>query len=49
MAANGELVFNNWRIMHGRSAFDGVRRICGAYSRCPRRDDLHMFSLTLGK
>lgn len=25
-------VFDNWRVMHGRSAFEGVRRICGAYS-----------------
>ncbi|CAJ0551919.1 Ff.00g058980.m01.CDS01 [Fusarium sp. VM40] len=25
------LIFNNWRIMHGRSAFQGTRRICGAY------------------
>ncbi|KAK9243089.1 hypothetical protein V1506DRAFT_407227 [Lipomyces tetrasporus] len=25
------LIFDNWRIMHGRSAFDGERRLCGAY------------------
>ncbi|KAK9465817.1 hypothetical protein V1512DRAFT_264795 [Lipomyces arxii] len=25
------LIFDNWRVMHGRSAFDGERRLCGAY------------------
>lgn len=30
------LVFDNWRVMHGRSAFTGKRRICGAYIN---RDD----------
>ncbi|KAK4227111.1 putative Trimethyllysine dioxygenase [Podospora fimiseda] len=25
------LIFDNWRVLHGRSAFEGVRRICGAY------------------
>lgn len=30
------LVFDNWRVMHGRSAFTGIRRICGAYIN---RDD----------
>ncbi|KAK4191349.1 putative Trimethyllysine dioxygenase [Podospora australis] len=30
------LVFDNWRVLHGRSAFEGVRRICGAYIN---RDD----------
>ncbi|ELQ38131.1 trimethyllysine dioxygenase [Pyricularia oryzae Y34] len=25
------LIFNNWRVLHGRSAFEGVRRICGGY------------------
>ncbi|KAK4179532.1 putative Trimethyllysine dioxygenase [Triangularia setosa] len=29
-------VFDNWRVMHGRSAFEGIRRICGAYIN---RDD----------
>jgi trimethyllysine dioxygenase len=28
------LIFDNWRVMHGRSAFTGKRRICGAYSEC---------------
>lgn len=27
-------VFDNWRVLHGRSAFTGIRRICGAYSEC---------------
>ncbi|KAM7219949.1 Trimethyllysine dioxygenase [Rhypophila decipiens] len=30
------LVFDNWRVLHGRSAFQGVRRICGGYIN---RDD----------
>ncbi|KAF5002640.1 hypothetical protein FGRMN_178 [Fusarium graminum] len=30
------LIFDNWRVMHGRSAFKGTRRICGAY--IPRDD-----------
>lgn len=25
------VVFDNWRVLHGRSAFTGHRRICGAY------------------
>jgi trimethyllysine dioxygenase len=27
------LIFDNWRVLHGRSAFTGIRRICGAYSK----------------
>ncbi|KAK3327883.1 trimethyllysine dioxygenase [Cercophora scortea] len=30
------LIFDNWRVLHGRSAFTGTRRICGAYIN---RDD----------
>lgn len=30
------LIFDNWRVLHGRSAFTGKRRICGAYLN---RDD----------
>ncbi|OAG08024.1 Trimethyllysine dioxygenase [Paraphaeosphaeria sporulosa] len=30
------LVFDNWRVLHGRSEFTGKRRICGAYIN---RDD----------
>jgi trimethyllysine dioxygenase len=30
------LVFDNWRVLHGRSAFTGERRVCGAYLN---RDD----------
>lgn len=26
--------FDNWRILHGRSAFTGQREMCGAYSTC---------------
>jgi len=28
------LIFDNWRVLHGRSAFTGKRRICGGYSTC---------------
>lgn len=24
-------VIDNWRVMHGRAAFTGQRRMCGAY------------------
>ncbi|KAL2114583.1 hypothetical protein VUR80DRAFT_4566 [Thermomyces stellatus] len=30
------IIFDNWRVLHGRSAFEGVRRICGGYIN---RDD----------
>jgi trimethyllysine dioxygenase len=30
------LIFDNWRVLHGRSAFTGRRRICGGYIN---RDD----------
>jgi trimethyllysine dioxygenase len=30
--ADNLLVFDNWRVLHGRSAFTGKRRICGGYS-----------------
>jgi trimethyllysine dioxygenase len=26
-------VFDNWRVLHGRSAFTGARRMCGAYCK----------------
>jgi trimethyllysine dioxygenase len=33
------LIFDNWRVLHGRSAFSGKRRICGGYGKlltlCP--------------
>ncbi|PQE04145.1 trimethyllysine dioxygenase protein [Rutstroemia sp. NJR-2017a BVV2] len=29
--ADALIVFDNWRILHGRSAFTGKRRICGGY------------------
>jgi len=25
------LIFDNWRVLHGRAAFTGLRRMCGAY------------------
>ncbi|KAF2970067.1 hypothetical protein GQX73_g3505 [Xylaria multiplex] len=30
------LIFDNWRVLHGRTAFTGMRRICGGYLN---RDD----------
>ena len=27
------LAFDNWRVLHGRSAFTGDREMCGAYSQ----------------
>ncbi|EHL02601.1 putative Trimethyllysine dioxygenase [Glarea lozoyensis 74030] len=32
------LIFDNWRVLHGRSAFTGKRRICGGYIN---HDDYH--------
>lgn len=29
---SGGTVFDNWRILHGRTAFRGKRRMCGGYS-----------------
>jgi hypothetical protein len=28
------LVFDNWRMMHGRTEFTGKRRMCGGYGMC---------------
>ncbi|RDA92361.1 hypothetical protein CP533_4398 [Ophiocordyceps camponoti-saundersi (nom. inval.)] len=38
------LIFDNWRILHGRSAFKGSRRICGAY--ISRDDFMSKWKLT---
>ena len=27
------VIFDNWRVLHGRSAFTGKRRMCGGYSK----------------
>jgi trimethyllysine dioxygenase len=27
------LIFDNWRVLHGRSEFSGKRRMCGGYSK----------------
>ncbi|KAB5575502.1 trimethyllysine dioxygenase [Coniochaeta sp. 2T2.1] len=42
------LIFDNWRVLHGREAFEGVRRICGAYIN---RDDFisRWMNTNLGK
>lgn len=36
-SADETQVFDNYRVLHGRSAFTGLRRICGAYSTFPSR------------
>jgi trimethyllysine dioxygenase len=33
------LIFDNWRVLHGRSAFTGKRRMCGGYSKFPKGRD----------
>lgn len=45
-----DVVFDNWRMLHGRSDFTGKRRMCGGYSMflkpllsCLRRFSLHFF------
>ena len=25
------VIFDNWRVLHGRKAFEGRRRVCGGY------------------
>lgn len=39
-----QLVFDNWRMLHGRSAFTGKRRMCGGYSK-PPPGTIHTFLL----
>lgn len=41
------LVFNNWRVMHGRTAFKGTRRICGAYSKFRHLDGRAQFEVAV--
>ncbi len=31
LAPGEALLFDNWRVLHGRKAYDGTRRLCGAY------------------
>ncbi len=38
------LIFDNWRVLHGRSAFTGKRRICGGYIN--RDDFVSRFKMT---
>jgi trimethyllysine dioxygenase len=38
------LIFDNWRVLHGRSSFTGKRRICGAYIN--RDDWISRFKMT---
>lgn len=38
------LVFDNWRVLHGRAAFTGKRRMCGGYIN--RDDFISKFRMT---
>ncbi|KAF2433377.1 Trimethyllysine dioxygenase [Tothia fuscella] len=38
------LIFDNWRVLHGRSAFTGKRRMCGGYIN--RDDFISRFKMT---
>ncbi|KAJ9620626.1 hypothetical protein H2203_007833 [Taxawa tesnikishii (nom. ined.)] len=38
------LIFDNWRVLHGRSSFNGKRRLCGAYVN--RDDFISKYKLT---
>jgi trimethyllysine dioxygenase len=31
LAPGTALLFDNWRLLHGRRAYQGYRRLCGAY------------------
>ena len=31
LAPGEALLFDNWRVLHGRHAYGGVRRMCGGY------------------
>jgi len=31
LAPGEAMLFDNWRVLHGRGAFTGVRRMCGGY------------------
>eukprot|EP00128_Syssomonas_multiformis_P011299 Colp12_sorted_trinity150504_noHs@12160 len=39
------VIFDNWRVLHGRDSFTGMRRLCGAYHN---RDDVLSRSRMLG-
>ncbi|KAF2084952.1 Trimethyllysine dioxygenase [Saccharata proteae CBS 121410] len=41
------LIFDNWRVLHGRSAFTGKRRLCGAYVN--RDDFISRYKMTNGR
>lgn len=38
------VIFDNHRVLHGRSAFTGLRRICGGYSEWSRDISTHRVS-----
>ncbi|KAF7558054.1 hypothetical protein G7046_g5911 [Stylonectria norvegica] len=38
------VIFDNWRVLHGRTAFEGIRRICGGY--IPRDDFMSRYRTT---
>ena len=31
LAPGEAMLFDNWRVLHGRSAYTGLRRMCGGY------------------
>ena len=43
LAAGEALVFDNWRVLHGRTAYKGRRKMAGAYLN---REDLESRYLT---
>jgi trimethyllysine dioxygenase len=44
LAPGKPVIFDNWRVLHGRSAFTGKRRICGGYVN--RDDWVSRFKIT---
>lgn len=42
------VIFDNHRVLHGRSAFTGLRRICGGYSECSLDMSTHGISVPSG-
>ena len=39
------IIFDNWRYLHGRTAFSGERRVCGGYSKLYPYRTLHFFTV----
>lgn len=45
LAPGEAMLFDNWRVLHGRAAYSGVRRMCGGYLN---REDVESRLRTLG-